>query len=574
MSDPAVTELEPASASGHAAAPYLVIARRYRPQSFDELVGQEHIAQVLANAIRSGRVGHAYLFTGALGVGKTSTARIFAKALNCQQGPTPTPCNQCDLCQSINRGDDIDVLEIDGASNRGIDEIRELRQNVGVRPSRSRFKVYIIDEVHMLTREAFNALLKTLEEPPGHVKFIFCTTEPQKIPITILSRCQRFDFSGVDIRGITDRLAKITAAEGVQAESEALEILARRAGGSMRDAQSLLEQLLAVGAGEVTVDEVQKVLGTAADQQIADLIQALVRRDASAALTCLDQALAEGVELSQLLDQLLGYLRDLMVRAAGGAAERLLYVSPGQYEPLTEQADNLGLATILAAMQMIDHARARMRYSNQPRILAEMALVRIARLEDLEDLATAVSELRGPAAAASSAKAAVTSRAEVSREARTSGQKKSAEPVPAVSPMAHAPTLMLTAENATQIWRQALGRLKDLTAEYASSFERVAIGAPNQLVVHFKSSYNPCKAFCERPRQLAKIEQALAAVVGSPVRVRFELIEGDDTPESEQKVSPPRVASARQRLQEAAQHPFVRRAGELFDARPTKVEES
>src|SRR6201995_1877794 len=184
---------------------YTVIARRYRPQSFEDLVGQEHVARALQQAITTNRVGHAYLFTGARGVGKTSAARILAKALNCVEGPTPTPCNECDVCQRVSTGEDVDVLEIDGASNRGIDKFRQLRQIVAVRPSRDRYKIYIIDEVHMLTKEAFNALLKTLEEPPEHVKFIFCTTEAAKIPITILSRCQRFDFAGIRPASIQDR---------------------------------------------------------------------------------------------------------------------------------------------------------------------------------------------------------------------------------------------------------------------------------------------------------------------------------------------------------------------------------
>src|SRR6478609_6352120 len=226
---------------------YTVIARRYRPQSFDELVGQEHVARALQQAISSGRVGHAYLFTGARGVGKTSAARILAKALNCVEGPTPTPCNRCDVCLRVTAGDDVDVLEIDGASNRGIDEIRQLRQNVAVRPSRVRYKIYIIDEVHMLTKEAFNALLKTLEEPPEHVKFIFCTTEPEKIPITILSRCQRFDFAGIETTTIAERLRQIVEHEGVAVDPAAVDLLARRAAGSMRDSQSLLEQILASG---------------------------------------------------------------------------------------------------------------------------------------------------------------------------------------------------------------------------------------------------------------------------------------------------------------------------------------
>ncbi|MEE2825872.1 MAG: DNA polymerase III subunit gamma/tau, partial [Planctomycetota bacterium] len=222
---------------------YTVVARRYRPQSFADLVGQGHISQALSNAIRQNRVGHAYLFTGARGVGKTSSARIFAKCLNCDQGPTITPCNECDICQTVSLGEDVDVLEFDGASNRGIEEIRQLRANANVRPSRSRYKIYIIDEVHMLTREAFNALLKTLEEPPEHVKFIFCTTEPQKIPVTILSRCQRFDFSPVHTTEITQRLEEICRHEQIEADPAALALLARRANGSMRDSQSLLEQL-------------------------------------------------------------------------------------------------------------------------------------------------------------------------------------------------------------------------------------------------------------------------------------------------------------------------------------------
>src|SRR5215813_7536087 len=249
--------------SGENARQYVVVARRYRPQDFSQLIGQQHVARALANAITTNRVGHAYLFTGARGVGKTSTARIFAKALNCVNGPTTSPCGVCDICQGIASGSDVDVLEIDGASNRGIDEIRQLRSNVNIRPSRARFKIYIIDEVHMLTNQAFNALLKTLEEPPEHVKFIFCTTEADKIPITVLSRCQRFDFAPIEHKAIVDRLTQICAAEGVEIDTEAVQIIARRAAGSMRDSQSLLEQLLAFGGQRITVADVHALLGTA-----------------------------------------------------------------------------------------------------------------------------------------------------------------------------------------------------------------------------------------------------------------------------------------------------------------------
>ena len=239
---------------------YVVVARRYRPRGFGELVGQEHVGRALKNAIETNRVGHAYLFTGARGVGKTSTARIFAKALNDPSGPTASPDNESDVAMAIDSGEDVDVIEIDGASNRGIDEIRSLRANVGVRPSRSKFKIYIIDEVHMLTQAAFNALLKTLEEPPEHVKFIFCTTDPEKIPITVLSRCQRFDFAPVEVPKIVGRLQEIITAEGAEADEAALELIARRAAGSMRDSQSLLEQVLSFSNGKLTSDQVLSLI--------------------------------------------------------------------------------------------------------------------------------------------------------------------------------------------------------------------------------------------------------------------------------------------------------------------------
>jgi DNA polymerase-3 subunit gamma/tau len=385
---------DPADSAGVGApGEYVVVARRYRPQAFTELVGQQHVAEALAGAIHSHRVGHAYLFTGARGVGKTSTARIFAKALNCVDGPTDRPCNECDICRSITAGDDVDVIEIDGASNRGIDDIRQLRQNVNVRPSRARFKIYIIDEVHMLSRDAFNALLKTLEEPPEHVKFIFCTTEPEKIPITILSRCQRFDFAGIETATIAGRLKQIVDTEGVEVDAEAIDLLARRAAGSMRDSQSLLEQILAAGGRKITIDDVQRLLGIAADTRLIAVVEHLVGRNAAGALRELDAAVRQGVDVGQLLDQLLGYLRDLMAASVGCPPEAFLYVSPSRAAEVSAAGPRIGVHTLLAMIQIAEQAASRLKQSTHGRTVVELALVRICALDELDDIAALVAEV-------------------------------------------------------------------------------------------------------------------------------------------------------------------------------------
>jgi len=389
----------PADPAAAQPAGYQVVARRYRPQRFDELVGQEHVARGLAGAIESGRIGHAYLFTGARGVGKTSAARIYAKALECTARRAGEPCNACEKCLAIAAGQDVDVVEVDAASNRGIDEIRQLRQNVAVRPARGRYKIYIIDEVHMLTREAFNALLKTLEEPPAHVKFVLCTTEPEKLPITILSRCQRFDFQTVDAPAIARRLEQIVAAEGAKVTPEALALIARRAAGSMRDSQSLLEQLLGSADGPIGVDEVHAVIGTGREEIVGRLVAAVVARDARAALECLDQALAGGADPGGVLEQVLAALRDALVASVGCGPETMQQ-GPGLGIDLAAVGRSTGTVTLLAMLQIIDHALGRMRSSGHARVLAEVAVVRLATLEDLDDLAAAVERIAGGTAGA------------------------------------------------------------------------------------------------------------------------------------------------------------------------------
>lgn len=563
--------------SAEAGDGYVVVARRYRPQTFEELVGQEPVARALANAILAGRVGHAYLFTGARGVGKTSAARILAKALNCVTGPTPTPCNQCDICESISRGHDVDVLEIDGASNRGIDEIRELRQNVNVRPARSRSKIYIIDEVHMLTREAFNALLKTLEEPPEHVKFIFCTTEAEKIPITILSRCQRFDFAGIHLPEIVSRLRQIVEAEHVEAEDEALQLLARRAAGSMRDSQSLLEQLLSFCGDKITAADVHSMLGTASGSRLTELLTKLTPGHTAEVLDELDVAASEGVDLGQLIVQLLAALRDLMVLKVGCSADTQLGTSSADREELEKLAASMSLDRVLAAMQILDHTLSRMRFSTHVRVLAEMALVQISRLEEMESISEAIGRLDAPGQAASpsmssvSASSAKKKSAESPALSEANSQEPVAEAAPAAPPVEVTP---LTAESATDVWRRVLESLSDITADYARLGQSVKLAGSDRLLVGFPKSYTSAKEFCERPEQATRLNEALCRVTGRNVRLDLEVMKETDASQSVPQPHRQPTVSRRQRLQEQEQHPMVRKAKELFGAELTGIEEA
>ncbi|MEX0586129.1 MAG: DNA polymerase III subunit gamma/tau [Pirellulales bacterium] len=557
---------------------YVVIARRYRPQAFDELIGQEHVRRAIVGAIETGRVGHAYLFSGARGVGKTSAARILAKALNCVHGPTTTPCNVCDNCRAISAGEDVDVLEIDGASNRGVDEIRQLRQTVAVRPSRARFKIYIIDEVHMLTREAFNALLKTLEEPPAHVKFIFCTTEPEKVPVTIQSRCQRFDFAGIRSASIVDRLAQICRSEGVEAESEALAIIARAAAGSLRDSQSLLEQVLSGGGERLLAADVHALLGSAGSERIERIMAAIGAHDPATVLTELDAAVAEGVDVGQMLEQVLGYLRDAMAAAVGCSGDALISTARAQHEQVADFARQLGVENILAMIQIVDQTLSRLRLTTHVRTLAEIALVRLARLSDLDELSGVIAQLRSGTAASGTGSGATSSAGAKSDD--PAKKKESAKPAsgspdnPSTDDASHreAPPRSvnsLTSENVEGAWRAALSRFTDLISENAALAERVACIDGRRLAVTFAQKYNSCKLFCQRPENAAKLEAALASIVGAAVRIDFELAGGEPA----DAAPAPRPAPLRQKMSEKSQHPLVRRATELFGARMVRIEE-
>jgi len=563
---------------------YVVVARRYRPQDFSQLIGQGQVSQALANAITTNRVGHAYLFTGARGVGKTSTARIFAKALDCVNGPTTTPCGECDICQGIAAGSDVDVIEIDGASNRGIDEIRQLRSNVNVRPSRARFKIYIIDEVHMLTTPAFNALLKTLEEPPEHVKFIFCTTEADKIPITVLSRCQRFDFAPIETRSIVERLKQICANEGVEAESEALQIIARRAAGSMRDSQSLLEQLLSFGGPRISVAEVHALLGTAHASRLAALAQCIARRDAAAALKEVETAVSEGVDLGALTEQLLGYFRDCLAALVGCSADLMLHVSSSDYSEARALGNQLGLETLLAMAQILDQTLSRLRQSTHVRTLVEVGLVRLCKLDDLDALPWLVAELRGESSGGRSQEPGARSQGtgivgrnaamlppESAKQAEPSSeaQKKTSDVNDAVSAGATSTAdeaAALDYQSAADFWRQTLAEIGDMTADFAARAERIAISGPNRLVVSFRKAYTQAQQYCERPERRQKLEQTLSKIAGRNIRLDFATLP-DESPAaaSVERPAAKSPVNRRQRQQELLRNPLIRKAAELFD---------
>lgn len=359
---------------------YLVLARKWRPQNFSELIGQEHVSQTLKNAIDSGRVAHAFLFTGARGVGKTTSARILAKTLNCEKGPTTEPCNECAICREITDGLSVDVLEIDGASNNGVDEIRELRENVKYLPAQSRYKIFIIDEVHMLSNSAFNALLKTLEEPPPHVKFIFATTEPHKVPITILSRCQRFDFRRINLATIAARLRFILEQEAVAMSDEAVAMVARKGDGSMRDALSALDQVLAFCGSQVQDADVLTILGVVDRGLVLAVLNLVVARDTAGLLGLVKQVDNSGCNIRNFCHELIEILRTLLVLKSGADAGELLDLSDRELAELTAVAGQSELETVQRCLHILLRADTEMAHSSFTRLLLEMALIKMASL--------------------------------------------------------------------------------------------------------------------------------------------------------------------------------------------------
>ncbi len=577
---------------------YLVLARRWRPQNFDEVVGQQPVTQTLKNAIIKDRVAHALLFTGPRGVGKTTTARILAKALNCERGRTPDPCSECANCTAIATGRSLDCLEIDGASNRGIDEVRELREIVRYAPSRDKYKVIIIDEVHMLTEPAFNALLKTLEEPPPGVVFIMATTHAHKIPPTILSRCQRHDFRRLGPGEILPRLQQIACEEGATVSDGAMMAIARAAEGSLRDAQSLLDQAIAYSGNEVSEVDVAVVLGLVEGELLAQTTQAIIERDSSLALTVVESLSARGDDLQRFCQELLAHLRDLMVSKVSKDPTPLLQLSRVPPEIVRSQAEAMALTDIETIFQVLSRAEFEMRRAPQPRFVLEMALVEATEARSLQTLEVLLERL--------------STLEEKLLTGRATGPGPSPTPlfapVPATPPPAPRPPVEApppppadSAKSPQEGWARTtrlLERKKRSLAALLTAAKDVTLEG-GRLIVMLENGTTFARSTLDDRENRRLVTEAASEAFGRPLTVEFRFGSPSKVPARSDSVGlttgqgelrqPPRSGEAHREARDTQQttvpepqmaqpdqealrgHPLVQRAMELFDGQVVRV---
>ena len=521
---------------------YVALYRRWRPESFADLVGQEHISRTLSRAVTSGQTSHAYLFTGPRGTGKTSTAKILARALNCAEGPTLTPCGVCDSCRSISDGSSMDVFEIDAASNRGIDEIRDLRESVKFAPTEGHYKIYIIDEVHMLTTEAFNALLKTLEEPPERVIFILATTEPHKVPATIQSRCQRYDFHRITVTEIRDRLIYVCKESDIAAEEDALGIIAAQADGGMRDALSILDQCMALAEGTLTAERVQEALGLVGRAWIRRMAGEIAARDAAALIAQLSELLQSGRELKQVLAELAQYFRRLMIAGVGGAVSAA-ELCAGDAEELRMDAAQFTQEEIMSILRRLNETMQELRTSPQPRIAVETLLIglchtegaapsgestapptggadaaRIARLEaQVEELAARLAAGGTPisASASATASAAPSSRP---RAAKADGAAAKPAPKKAASSAAKEAADGAPRQLDMKIWQSFQTRLKERNRLAASLLSGAAYEGMTETHFFIRPSSDMARDYIKK-RHRAVFDEVMTELAGRPLAV-------------------------------------------------------
>ncbi|MBC7251389.1 MAG: DNA polymerase III subunit gamma/tau [Anaerolineae bacterium] len=563
-----------------------VLYRKWRPQTFEEVVGQEHVTRTLRNALRDGRVGHAYLFAGPRGTGKTTTARLLAKAVNCLADVPLRPCNECAVCVAINEGRLLDLIEIDAASNRGIDEIRDLRERVAFRPTEARYKVYVIDEVHMLTNEAFNALLKTLEEPPPHVIFVLATTEPHKIPPTVLSRCQRFDFHRIPLSRILERLERIATNEGLQVERAALELIARSATGSLRDAESLLDQLGSGGDEQIGVEQVRAMLGAVPAQVVSRLVDHLVDGEVAAGLEVINRAVDEGIDPRQFTRQVVEHLRALLMLKVGDGAQ-LLDLSEESLTEMQQQAARMSLRQVVQAVKLFNQASLDLRSSLQPQLPLELAFVE-ATLGAAESESEpsppepAPREVRShtppePPPSAPPPRAATPSPVNPPEPAETeSGAMEDHAPA-ADSGAASAVTLEAVRLHWARILAEVRPRNRTVEA-LLRSCTPVRVEGDNVLILGVLHSFH--KERLEEARCRSLVEEVFSRVLGCPCRVRFILTSKDratSAPSATSKKDEPKqeetpASDKTQGYQDVASDPLIREAVERYGARVVDVQ--
>jgi DNA polymerase-3 subunit gamma/tau len=543
---------------------YTVLARRYRPLVFDDVVGQEHVSRTLRNAIAERRVGHAYLFGGPRGVGKTTMARIFAKALNCARGPTEDPCNACEICRAVHEGTDADVLEMDAASNRQVEDARSLREGIRYAPLRARFKVYIIDEAHMLTREAFNTLLKTLEEPPPHVKFIFATTEVHKLPDTIVSRCQRFDFRRITGADIVRRLRQVVAQEKIDAPDGVLAAVARAARGSMRDAESLLDQVVSFKSRGITEDDVAAILGEAGGARLAELVEAVRSGDAGKVLTAVGAIFAAGVDPAAFADQLLERFRALLAIKACGPQADLVDLPEPDLADCTRQAEGFTLEALLYGLQVLLEARRRVKEGAPPRLVLEVALVKLARSADLvslEELLRAApaalptsppadpQPVRGtvpPSRAAANASADLPAEGGPARRSLGEGGAKADLSAEALAKAEEGPPPAAPVpEGLQESWPRVLAAVKERNVLLGTLLAQGRVGrfSGDEVAVVLPAPFTEFHVKrLESPPNRALVEAALASVLGRKVTFRVSA-EGGGAVAAARSVPPPDLSA-------------------------------
>ena len=536
---------------------YLVLARKWRPQSFEEVVGQPHVVQTLTNAISAERIAHAYLLSGARGIGKTSVARILAKALNCAQGPSPTPCNECQSCVEITGSASLDVLEIDGASNRGINEIRELRENIRYRPAKSPYKIYIIDEVHMLTGEAFNALLKTLEEPPPHVIFIFATTESHRIPITIMSRCQLFEFRRIAGSAIVEHLRHIAQEEGIAISDVSLRLLAKEAEGSMRDAQSLLEQMLAFSGKNIDDKDLLEVLGVIDRQALLDTAAAILNGDAVRCLEIVERLYLHGHDLRRFCQELAAHFRNLLVIKVSDEPQKLVDLTEAELVELKEQAANVSGATLQQFFHFLLKGEEEIRRSSNSKLVLEMSLLRLVQLPQVMDIDTVISQVHELEQRISGGVASSAAEIYLPKE-EPGGQEVPAD----YSPTEEAESAESTtiAEPIAARWDDFIEGVRQEKPALAASLGRVSVSEPKPDCLELDFNGHEFDYEMVKERESFGLVSGLAReMFGERLKVSLKVGSEEIRREQRQKTD-------RQRLQQqkALKHPLVTEALEIF----------